>query len=438
MPPTITPSTGTSGGFRLLASYAAGQRPQTIDQGLALLNPYDYPITAMLSTTKAKKAKDPLFTKFTKALPLQGGAITAVYTDALVTAYVAGVNAAGLLLYVNCAAAVAGEFRARHTVALRNATDIRGTVPCTVEGVVINGANSYVLCRTLAATAATPAAGPDPATAATIYVIGNANEIFSTTPDTVAYNPIPIFNYCQIFRTPFGASNTDMNTELVTGDCYREEKREKGELYMGEMEKTLLFGIRATETVSGKTKYYCGGIYDALSRYASDRIYDYAMGIGDATLTWPGAGTTWLAGGKPWLDSVLQQVSIYGPMKRYAYCGSGVFTALAMLAESYGTINLRDTQDRYGFQIKEWMAPTGLTLNLMHHPLLTRTPGEDNTMLIVPPGGITEYYLRQTKTEDITVPGTDGKVEQYISEKGWLFEQPYTFAAIRGVGLTHV
>ncbi len=430
--PTVTPY---GLGMRHTGSWATDQRPQTIRQGLLYLYPNgSVTLTAMLSMMKRSKPKDPKFEEFVKNLPAQAGAVASVYTNiALSSEYTTAVTAVGTVLYAKVALAVAQEFREGHDIVLEEIADQRDTVHCLVTTVVLNGASSAIGCQLMEATTAGDT--KDPASADRIRVIGNANIEGGIIPDAVNYNPTSFWNYAQIFRTPYEVTGTQLETELVTGDTLKEERREKFELHGIEMEKAFLWGLRFRDTVGGKFRRHTMGMVPMIQAHANANDMNY-------TLDSDFSGNEWQTGGKKWFDQSLEVLGRYGPTTRMAFCGSGALLGIQQLAESLGTFNLAVRQADFGITIVEWVTP-GLTLLLKTHPLMSSEESERNNIIIFPPENIEERPLRDTRQLKDAEAGksgynsVDGIKEEWLTETGLYFKHPSTFGVLRGVGLNN-
>ena len=56
-----------------------------------------------------------------------------------------------------------------------------------------------------------------------LHIIGNSNEEGTTARGIISTQRIPVFNYCQIFRHPFGVTNTQKVTKQYGGQDLDEE-----------------------------------------------------------------------------------------------------------------------------------------------------------------------------------------------------------------------
>ena len=421
-------------GMRGTWSWVTGQRPDTPRKGMLRLYPNGrVALTAALSMLKREKPKTQRPTWYTKNFPSQAGALTAVYTDeAMSAAYSAGVNAAGTLLYVKVAAAVANEFRVGHVAELTDSDTPTANTGGEVIAVSVNGASSRITLRLIEATTTTTC---NPAAADRIRVIGNANEEASVIPDAVNYNPISMGNYTQIFRTPYEVSGSQLEVELITGDALTEEKREKFELHGVELEKAFWWGRKYETTANGKPKLFMQGIFSMIKEHASGNIFDYANST-DAAYD----HKAWSVAGKDWLNEVFESIFMYGSRTKFSYCGAGVLTGLNVLAELYGNVNLQVRAGAYGIQVMEWITPHGVLL-LRDHPLYSTEPGYSHTMCLLEHENLKELPLRDTRAKKSTedseggFTAVDGRKEEWLTETTLEYHHPDTFAVLHNVGV---
>lgn len=406
-------------------------RPKNWREGILYLYPNgDAPLTAILSKLSEQKTDDPQYYWWTQGLPAQGGAITATYTDAILsTAYTSG-GTAGTTLYVKVAEATADHFRAGHQALLRYSSDYSVDCVGKVTGVVKNGASSYVAVKLLEAD--DNSASYDLSDADRILVIGNINPEGSAMPDAIAYDPVKYYNYTQIFRTPLSITRTARLTRLRTGDAYKKAKREALELHSIEMEKAFLWSIATENTGSnGKPERTTSGIIPFIVANGGV-VSDFAT-----QTTW--TNTTFLADGEEWLDTQLETIFRYGGDSRLAFCGSGVILQLNKLIKEYGNYTFTPKTTSYGIKVMEWVTPFGV-IYLKRHPLFSYETTNQTSMLIIEPKDLSYRYITDTtfypdpdkqNTGRGRIDGTD---EDYLTECGLEIHHPAKFGWLNGFG----
>lgn len=418
-------------GMRGTGDWATDERPKNWRQGILYLYPNGMaPLTAILSKMKEMKVDDPQYHWWTKTLATQGGSVTGVYTDAVLSsAYVSG-GTSGDTLYVKVAEAVADEFRVGHQALLRDASHLDVDVNAKITAVVKNGASSYVAAKLLEDD--DNGASTDLSDCDTILICGNINAEGAPIPDAIAYNPVKWYNYTQIFRTPLEITRTAMRTRLRTADAYKEAKRESLELHSIEMEKAFLYGIRSENTgANGKPERTTGGLIWAIKTNASGNVNDFSLNSDYS-------GQTWLQGGEDWMDAMLEQIFRYGAMDKLAFVGSGALLGIQRLAKTYGQIQLTPMTTSYGIKVVQWITPFG-TVNMKTHPLFSFESTTRNAMLIFEPMMLEYRYVDDTMfkpdpaMKKAGFTAYDGTKEEWLTECGLEFHHPTKFGFLTGL-----
>jgi hypothetical protein len=422
-------------GMRGTGDWAVDQRPKNWREAIL----YEYPngsapLTAIMSKMKGSSLDDPEFNWWTKSLPTQSGAITNIYTNALMTsAYTSG-GLAGDRLYVKVAEATAAQIRSGHQVLLRDASDYDVDVNAKVTGVQKNGASSCITVKLLEADTAT-ANSHDLSDADRILVIGNINPEGASMPDPISYDPTKISNYAQIFRTSLEITRTARLTKLRTGDAYKEAKREALELHSIEMEKAWLWGIKSENTGdNGKLERTTRGLINIIKTYASNNVDDF-------TLNTDYSGDTWLASGEEWLDNMLRLMFRYGKSEKLILAGDGALLGINRLAKSSGQMTLTSETKSYGIQVNTWQTPFG-TVHIKTHPLFSYEAANQHSMVIFEPEGLKYRHITDTKfypdTGNNGWTRKDGTAEEFLTEAGLEFHFPTGWGYLNGVGKDNI
>lgn len=429
-------------GMRGNGDWVADQRPKSYRDLILYLYPNgDVPLTAILAKLKSQAVDDPEFNWWTKTLPTQAAAITGVYTDvALSSAYSAtGGATVGTLLYVKMAEASCKEFRIGHQVLFRLSTNNTIDVNGKVVAKALNGASSYVCVKLLEAddNGTTPTS-MNISDCDRLLIIGNINEEGAAMPSAIAYDPVKLYNYTQIFRTPLSITRTARKTKLRTGDQYKEAKREALELHSIEMEKAFLFGQKYETTgIDGKPERTTQGILNCLRENVPANVNSYHLNSSYSKKNWLDDG-----GGNDWLNTYLATVFKYGTRDKLALCGSDAILGLNKLAEAGAHFTLTPTTKAYGIAVVEWVTPFG-TINLKLHPLFSQELSLQKSMLILEPQNLTYRYVDDTtffgEGGKTAATGTnsgrrDGTTEEFLTEAGLEMHHPATMMFLDGVG----
>lgn len=422
-------------GMRGTGDWVADARPKNWREAILFRYPNgSAPLTAILSKMGSEKTDDPEFNWWTKDLATQRATVTGVYTDVLSSAYASG-GVAGDTLYVKMSAAEVTQFRAGHTVLLRDASDL--TVDCVgkVTTRVVNGASSYVTVKLLENDDNSSLG--DLSDCDAILVIGNVNAEGANMPEAIARDPEKWYNFTQIFRTPLELTRTALRTRLRTGDHYKEAKRECLEMHSIEMEKSFLFGVPSENTGdNGQPERTTLGIIPAIrGGYTgmganAGLVNNYVQ---NATYN----GVTWLNGGEDWLDEQLEVIFRKGSNEKLAFAGSQALLGINRLIKAKGNFDFTAMTADYGLKVIKWTTAFG-TINIMTHPLFSHEVTTRGAMVIFEPKDIKSRFIDDTmyKADEQMKKGgwtsRDGIKEEYLTEVGLEYHHPDGWGYLSG------
>jgi len=431
-------------GMRGTGDWVAGQRPMNWRQQILKLYPNGMaPLTAILSMMGGSKVDDPQFHWWTQTQSTIQGAVAGVFTIADLSAAYTGVPAAaaGDTLWVQVTTALANSIRIGHQILLRDASDYSVDVNGKVTDVTRGAVNSVLAVKLLEADD-NSTFGNDLSDCDNFKIIGNINPEGGEMPDAVKQNPVKVYNYTQIFRTPLSLTRTARLTRLRTGNDYQKAKAEALEMHSWEMEMAYIFGIR-TENIgdNGKPERTTNGIIPFINELAPANVNDYRFNADYA-------GLTWLQGGETWLKEALERVFRYGAESKLCLCGSGFLLGIDALASASGVstniMNLNPGQKTYGMQIREWVTPFG-SIYMKTHPLFSFDETTRHMGIILEPKELGYRYITDTtfygETSSKDHPEgygqrrIDGTNEEYLTECGLEFGLPQKCGILHGVGL---
>ena len=428
-------------GMRGTGDWVANQRPESWRQQIMYLYPNGMaPLTAILSMMGSKRVDDPRFHWWTQEQSTVQGAVQAIATVADMSVPYAGGGILGQTLFVQVTTTLANRVRAGHQILLRDASDYRVDVVGKVTDVARGAINSIMAVRLLEADDNSPA--NDLQDCDNFKIIGNINAEGAEMPDAIALNPVEVYNYTQIFRTPLSLTRTARKTTLRTGDSYQKAKSEALEMHSWEMELAFLWGIR-TQNIgdNGKPERTTLGVINFIRQFAAANCDDYTLNATYAGTAWNAAG-----GGGTWLRAMLEQIFRFGAEEKLCLCGSGALLGIEALAMAEGQMNLSTGQKVYGMQIREWMTPFG-SIYLKTHPLFSHDATTRNMMVIIEPKELEYKYIDDTTfygegkatqhPEGYGARRIDGTNEEYLTECGLEFGLPQKCAVLNGVGLNN-
>jgi hypothetical protein len=425
-------------GMRGNGDWVANQRPLNWRQQIMYLYPNGMaPLTAILSMIGNESVDDPEFNWWTQTQSAVMGAVAGVFNLPDLSVAYAGGGVAGDVVYISITAALGNRIREGHQILLRDASDWRVDVVGKVTGVT-RGAIAVVSVRLLENDDNSPA--HDLTDCDSFKIIGNINPEGGEMPEAIALNPVQVWNYTQILRTPLAITRTARKTRLRTGDQYQKAKSEALEMHSWEMELAFLWGIR-TQNIgdNGKPERTTMGVINFIRQYAAANCDDF-------TLNAAYAGQTWAAAGEIWFKAMLEQIFRYGASEKLILCGSGFLQGVDALAMAGGQINLAPAQKTYGMEISQWRTVFGV-VNMKTHPLFSFDPVTRYMGVVLEPKEMTYRYVddtafygetsSKTHSEGYGQRRVDGTNEEYLTECGLEFGLPQKCGVLNGVGLNN-
>lgn len=424
-------------GMRGNGDWVDGQRPKNWRQKILKLYPNGQaPLTAMLSMMGSSRVDDPEFNWWTQTQISVDGAVAGIYTIADLSVAYAGGGVIGTTLFVHVTdSSLFNRIRQGHVLLLRDASD--WTVDVVGKVTEVHRGTNYEVYATKLLEADDNSTTHDLQNCDNLKVIGNANPEGGEMPDAIALNPVKVYNFTQIFRTPLSITRTARKTRLRTGDQYQKAKAEALEMHSWEMELAFWWGIR-TENVgdNGKPERTTMGAIPFIRQFAAANCDDY-------TLNADYAGQTWAAGGEAWFKAYLEQIFRYGADTKMAFVGSGALLGIDALAMAGGQVNLIPGAKTYGMQIREWVTPFG-SIYMKTHPLFSYDATTRNMMVILEPKELGYRYIddtsfygensSKTHSEGYGQRRVDGTNEEYLTECGLEFGLPQKCAVLNGFG----
>ena len=234
-----------------------------------------------------------------------------------------------------------------------------------------------------------------------IWIIGNSNEEGVGLRTIKGTTPVVKTGYCQIFRTPFGITETAKNTQtLIKENDLDYQRRKKGIEHVVDIERAFIFGVSSADTGRGTSHpvRLTDGVLHKITVYATANVDTEAEF-------------------ETWLESAFA----YGNVEKYLFASASVISMINGWAK--GKLEVLAKDKTYGLTITRYESPHG-TVNLIKHPLLTGTP-YGNYGLMLDMECLTYRYLSNRDTKLKTnrqANGDDERVDEYISEVGLQME----------------
>ncbi len=245
--------------------------------------------------------------------------------------------------------------------------------------------------------------------------VGTSFEEGSAKATISQRNPTKKVNYCQIFKTAVGMTNTVGKTKTRTGDAWANDKKRKAFDHAANIEWALMFGVASEITSGSHPQRSMGGLREFLT--TNTKIYSTA--VVEANL----------------LDDIYKVFDFESGgagTERIAFCGNTALNVINKLAKDSASTRLNfaapGTIDMFGMDVQKLVLPQG-TLALRSHPLMNVHPRYTSSIFIINPAGIIYRPLRDTFFEDnIQTPGTDSREAQWLSEISFEVQHEETMA----------
>jgi hypothetical protein len=228
------------------------------------------------------------------------------------------------------------------------------------------------------------------------------------------------FNFCQIFRSPFGSTNTREAIQSYLGKNRPRIRAEKAIEHAIDIERAYMFGGRS-EAGSGPDSLYrtTGGFTFFCNQNVLD-LAGAALSYSDLEL---------------WLEDVFHHTS--SGDSRTLFASPLVVSAFDMLGIE--AVRLQPAENTFGLAVNQLVTSHG-TLNIVKHRLLENGPGGfgyGNWGFLVDVKRLTNRPLvgRATVLKvDRQSPGRDGWIDEYLTESGLQITNPEVHGIMKNVG----
>lgn len=233
-----------------------------------------------------------------------------------------------------------------------------------------------------------------------IWIIGNANQEGAGLRAIKGTTAVEKTGYTQIFRTPFGVTETSKNTKtFIRENDLDYQRRKKGIEHMIDIERAFLFGKKHRDTSGTHPKRFTMGIMETISTYATANVDTEAE-----------------------FETFLESAFAHGNTEKYALVSAAFVTQINTWAKN--KVQIVQSEKTYGLTILKYVSAHG-TVNLIKHDLLTGTP-YGNYCVVLDMEVLTYRYLSARDTKLLTdrqANDEDQKVEEYLTECGLQMEQ---------------
>ena len=228
-------------------------------------------------------------------------------------------------------------------------------------------------------------------------------------------NPVPVFNYTQIIRDEWDATETERHSEFEADDDWEHQALKKGIEHKKNIEYALMVGAPSEDTTSGQARRTTGGF----SHFVSSNVTD------------AGGALTELE-----FFTALRPAFRYGAKEKWGFASALCVDVLNGFPR--GKLEVRQSEKTFGLRVMQYISPHG-TLNLVTHWLL-----EGDTLggqVWIMDSDVVKYRYLQNKRgsrdtmirKEIQNNDVDGRKDEYLTEMGMQFGLERRHAKIIGV-----
>lgn len=376
-------------GVRDTNNIASAKVKIDMSEKIALLQPSATPLITFLKRTKGNTlvANNPKFNWMEDGLGARWDAINAV------GGYAVGITA---IVVDTGASFIPGD---------------QIKIPRTGEVMFVTavntGTNTLTVVRGFGSTAAAAIVDDDP-----LVIIGNVNEEGAGKRALLSTQEAEMFNYTQIFKTPFGVTNTQNATAMYGGQDLSYQQKKKGIEHTVDMARAFYLGEKKLDTTGAHPRRATGGLLSFLS----SNVYDAGGALTQANF-----------------DKNICEIAFrYGSSEKLMLASARVVSAINGWA--LGKLQVKEGEATYGLAVTKYISPFGI-LNIVYDPLLEGAKyGGYGAILDVENIKYRPLKGRDTSlSTNIQAPDEDQRVDQYLTEAGLEVRLPKTHALLTGV-----
>lgn len=271
-----------------------------------------------------------------------------------------------------------------------------------------DNANELAVTRGYGVTSAAALVDNDP-----IVIIGNANQEGSGTRDLKSTAEVAKYNYTQIFKTPFGVTNTENATKMYGGKDLSYQQMKAGVQHKIDMARAFMFGERKEDTSGSKPKRTTGGLLSFLSQ----NNYDAGGALTQSEFD----------------NNISEVVFKHGSKQKILLASARMLSVINSWAQ--GKMQVDNLAKEFGLEIFKYVTPFGV-YNIMNYQHILEGAVYGGFGLVIDPESIKYRALagRDTKLEtNIQANDEDQRKDQYITEAGLEVRNPEKHAVITGV-----
>lgn len=282
-------------------------------------------------------------------------------------------------------------------------------VPRTKEVMLVSSiaVDTLTVVRGFGTTAGAALVDNDP-----LVIIGNVNEEGSLSRIIKSTQEVEVFNYTQIWKTPFGVTNTQNASKMYGGNDLSYQQMKKGVEHTVDMARSFYLGEKKLDTTGAHPKRETAGLLSFLST----NNYDAGGQLTQSEFD----------------QNICEVAFMHGSKDKLMLASARVLSVINGWA--LGKLQIQQDEKTFGLAVVKYVSPFG-TLNLVHEPLFEGAV-YGGYAAIIDTENIKYRPLkgRDTKLEtNIQANDADERKDQYITEAGLEVRLPQTHALLTGV-----
>jgi hypothetical protein len=355
---------------------------------IGLLKPDDAALLSFLklAQNKSKPASNPKFEWMEDGLAPRWDAIN---------------NAAGYANNITAIAVDNGDYFAVNDIV---------KVPRTGEVMLVTAVatNNLTVTRGYGVTAAAALVDNDP-----LVIVGNVNEEFAGMRTMKTTGLTPMYNFTQIWRTPFGVSRTAQKTKLYGPSELNYQQMKKGVEHKKDIERSLIFGERKEDVTGSHPKRATGGMLSFLSA----NNYDAGGALTQSEFD----------------NNISEVVFKYGSKDKILYASARLLSVINGWA--MGKLMIDQEAKKFGLSVFKYVTPFG-NYNIINGMNTLEGAVYGGYGLIIDPENVTYRPLEGSDTTlktNIQANDADGRIDEYLTEGGLEVRNKETHAVLTGV-----
>lgn len=228
-------------------------------------------------------------------------------------------------------------------------------------------------------------------------------------------NPTTVYNYTQIFREPWDATETNRHSDNEGGDDWDHQALKHGIEHAKDIEYALMVGSPSEDTSGGNARRTTGGF----KHFVTSNVTDAAGALTETEFF-----------------TAMRPNFRYGAKEKWALASALAVDVLNGFPR--GKLEVQQGERTFGLRVMQYISPHG-TLNLVTHWLMEGTTLGGQVWIIDTDVVRYRYLANQRGSRDTHINreiqnnDVDGRKDEYLTEAGLEFGQEKRHGKIIGI-----